>query len=148
MSRGGLIVFFAAALAMVSWSAQTKPSESSLIQAHLNQAISWYRQVAALDITAGQPSDTLYLENARNSASQALQLAFEAASAQAQLLAAQKKKAAGSTPAAETPPAADQQQGIAKALSDTAKRVADLQSQITDLNTQIAKATAARRVSP
>ncbi len=145
MSRGGLIVFFAAALAMVSWSAQTKPSESSLIQAHLNQAISWYRQVAALDITAGQPSDTLYLENARNSASQALQLAFEAASAQAQLLAAQKKKAAGSTPAAETPPAADQQQGIAKALSDTAKRVSDLQSQITDLNTQIAKANSKAR---
>jgi small-conductance mechanosensitive channel len=141
LSRGGLIVFFAAALAMVSWAAQTKPSASSLIQAHLNQAISWYRQVAALDITAGQPSDTLYLENARNSATQALQLAFEAASAQALLLAEQKKKTAGNTSTAEAAPAPDQQQGIAKAVSGTANRIADLQSQIADLNTQIAKAT-------
>ena len=148
LSRGGLIVFFAAALALVSWAAQTKPSESSLIQAHLNQAISWYRQVAALDVTAGQPSDTLYLENARNSATQALQLAFEAASAQAQLLAAQKKKVVGNTSTAETSPAADQQQGIAKAVSNTAKRVADLQSQIADLNTQVAKANSSKTRQP
>jgi small-conductance mechanosensitive channel len=130
---------------MVSWAAQTKPSESSLIQAHLNQAISWYRQVAALDVTAGQPSDTLYLENARTSATQALQLAFEAATAQAQLLAEQKKKSAGNGSTAEAPPAADQQQGIAKAVNDTTNRIADLQSQIADLNTQLAKANSKTR---
>ena len=49
--------------------AQRSPTDSNAILAHLNAAISWYRHVAGLDITAGQPSDALYLENARSSAS-------------------------------------------------------------------------------
>ena len=61
---------------------------------HLNLAISWYRHLAGLDITAGQPSDMLYLESARNSAAQALQLAFQSAAAEAALLSANKSGAA------------------------------------------------------
>jgi small-conductance mechanosensitive channel len=141
LSRGGLIVFFAAALAVVSWgAAQTPPTQSSLILAHLNQAISWYRQIATLDITAGQPSDTLYLENARSSAAQALQLAFQAASADAALLAQKKKNAADAANPQTTSQPVDQQQSISKAATDTDNRIADIQSQIADLNAQIAKA--------
>jgi small-conductance mechanosensitive channel len=116
-----------------------------LILAHLNQAISWYRQIAALDITAGQPSDSLYLENARASAAQALQLAFQAASAQAALLAQKKKTAGSDAGSSGEPQAPDQQQGIAKAVSDTDNRVTDIQSQIADLNAQIAKAPSKSR---
>ncbi len=45
---------------VASW-AQTPTTQSSLILAHLNQAISWYHRIAALDIASGQPSDALYL---------------------------------------------------------------------------------------
>jgi len=141
-SRNGLIVFFAAGFALASWAAQTPPTQSSLILGHLNQAISWYHRIAALDIASGQPSDALYLENARSSATQALQLAFQAASAHAALLAQQKKNAAGGADSAQP---ADQQQGITKALSDTTKRIADIQSQVADLNSKIAKATSKTR---
>lgn len=144
-SRSALIVFFAAAVVVGSWAAQTPPSQSSLILAHLNQAISWYHRIVALDIAAGQPSDALYLENARSSATQALQLAFQAASAQAALLAQQKKIAAGTANPADAVQPADQQQSIAKALSGTSGRIADIQSQIADLNNQIAKATSKTR---
>jgi len=147
LSRSGLIVFFAIALAALSWgAAQSPPSESSLILAHLNQAISWYRQIAALDITAGQPSDTLYLENARSSAAQALQLAFQAAAAEAALLAQKKKNAGNSNAnATGTPQPADQQQSISKAVTDTDNRIAAIQSQIADSNAQIARANSKTR---
>lgn len=145
-SRTGFIVFFAVALTVLSWGvAQSPPSENSLILAHLNQAISWYRQLSALDITAGQPSDTLYLENARNSAAQALQLAFQSASAQAILLAQKKKNAADNAAPSSESPSTDQQPNITKATADTAKRVADTQSQIATLNEQIAKANSKTR---
>jgi small-conductance mechanosensitive channel len=146
VSRAALIVFLTAALTLLSWgAAQTPPSESNLILSHLNQAISWYRQVAALDITAGQPSDTLYLQNARSSAAQALQLAFQSASAEAVLLAQKKKNAADNAASSSESPSTDQQPNLAKATADTAKRVADTQSQIATLNEQIAKANSKTR---
>jgi small-conductance mechanosensitive channel len=146
-SPGKRVAIFAVVLAVAAWAAQTPPSESSLILAHLNQAISWYHRISALDITAGQPSDALYLENARTSAGQALQLAFQAASAQATLLAQQKKNSGKADGAGATEPSqpTDQQQGIGKALTNTANRIADLQSQIAELNAQIAKATSKTR---
>src|SRR6202012_3816157 len=94
--------------------AKPTPQPSDGILHHLNAAIRWYRHVASLDVTAGQPSDVLYLESARNAASMALQLAFQASLAQAQLTAQTSGTAA--SPAASN--ANDQQQGIAKALAD------------------------------
>ena len=140
-----LLFFSQCRSAVGTWAAQTPPSQSSLILAHLNQAISWYHRIAALDIASGQPSDTLYLENARSSATQALQLAFQSATAHAALLAQQKKSAGKSADSTEATQSADQQQGIAKALTGTTNRIADLQAQITDLNTQIAKANSKTR---
>lgn len=144
-SRGGLLAFLAVVLAVASWAAQTPPSQSSLILAHLNQAISWYHRIGALDITSGQPSDSLYLENARSSAAQALQLAFQSASAQATLLAQLKKAAADANKPADASPPAEQQQSITKALAGTAGRITEIQSQIADLNDQIAKANSKTR---
>jgi small-conductance mechanosensitive channel len=147
-SRGGFIfIFLIASTAAVVWAkAQAAPPPSTTILNHLNQAISWYRRVAGLDVAAGQPSDTLYLENARNSAVEALQLAFQSASAQATLLAQQKNSGANANNAASSDQTPQQQQGtIAKALADATAHVADMQSQIADLNDQIAKATAKTR---
>ncbi len=144
-SRGGLIAFFAIVLVVASWAAQTPPSQSSRILAHLNQAISWYHRIAALDITSGQPSDTLYLANARSSAAQALQLAFQSASAQAALLAQEKKASADANQPADASQPADQQESITKALAGTTNRISDIQSQIGDLNAQIAKANSKTR---
>lgn len=143
-SRSRLVVFFAAVLMVASW-AQTPTTQSSLILAHLNQAISWYHRIAALDIASSQPSDALYLQNARSSATQALQLAFQAASAQEAFLALQKKTNAGEPNAADVSQPPDQQQGFAKALSNNTNRITDTQSQIAELNTQIAKASSKNR---
>lgn len=118
--------------------AQAPQPESNGILPHLNAAISWYRRVASLDVTAGQPSDVLYLESARRAAGEALQLAFEASLAQAELA----KESSGKPLAAG---AQDAQQGIAKALADAGNRAAQTQSQIGDLNKQIDSARGKKR---
>lgn len=122
---------------------QSTPLDSNAILGHLNQAIGWYRHLAALDVTAGQPSDTLYLENARNSAAQALQYAFQAATAQAALLAGEDHN--GGSGAGGNSSTNDQQQNIAKAVTDVANRIDQTQAQIQDLNQQIAKASGKER---
>ncbi len=126
--------------------AQPSPTDSSAILAHLNAAISWYRHVAGLDITAGEPSDALYLENARSSATQALQLAFQASQAQAALAKANKTVAAGhASPETGEPTPAEQQQNIAKAVTETTNRISQTQSQIDDLNKQLDAARGKKR---
>ena len=122
---------------------QTAPSESDSILAHLNAAIGWYHQITGLDITAGQPSDILYLENARNSATQALQVAFQASQAQATLLA--KNKSSQSSNSAAPSPALDQQTTLAKATASTSDRITQNQAQLDDLNKQIASARGKQR---
>ena len=117
-------------------------SRGDAILQHLNLAISWYRRVSSLDISAGQPSDALYLANARASAAQALQLAFQAAQAEATLLAQQKTQ---SSPNSDDTPPPDQQQGISKALANTTDRINQTQTRIDDLKEQIAKASAKNR---
>jgi small-conductance mechanosensitive channel len=129
------VLFLAPALEL--FAAQTPPSESDAILNHLNRAISWYRLVIGLDVTAGQPSDTLYLENARNSATQALQYAFQAALAEAALLQASDKSKGTDTAANNQ--AGDQQQGIANALSDIDNRIQQAQSKLQDLDQQLDK---------
>ncbi len=121
-------------------SPQAAPPESSSILNHLNQAISWYRHLGALDITAGQPSDTLYLENARSSAEQVLQLAFESASAEAALLASNQKNEAAGTNSSASAPANSAAQNISNALSNVGNRIQQTQSQLQDIETQLAKA--------
>ncbi len=121
---------------------QQPVSPGDAILQHLNLAISWYRRVSGLDISAGQPSDALYLASARASAAQALQFAFQAAQAEATLLA-QQKAPADANPDDNSPP--DPQQGISKALANTTARITQTQQQIDDLKDQIAKAPAKTR---
>ena len=71
-------------------SAQEERPEDAAVIRHLNAAITWYKQLSSSNESAGQPSDAFYLENARNLAKQALQLAFQSAEAEAALLATDK----------------------------------------------------------
>ncbi len=144
--RAGKIALLAFVFGLLSLAAappQAPSPDSNAILEHLNQAIGWYRHLAALDVTAGQPSDTLYLENARSSAAQALQLAFQAATAEAALLAANNQNDNASTGA--NAQNGDQQQNIAKALASTGDRIQQTQSQIQDLDAQIAKSRGKER---
>jgi small-conductance mechanosensitive channel len=138
------LTIFLLALALtapVGWTqAATSPApapDSADILGHLNAAISWYRHVAGLDITAGQPSDTLYLENARNSASQALQLAFEASQAEAALLKQERKANDASAAGPNSSAAANQQDSIANSITSTNDRIGQTQSQLDDINKQL-----------
>jgi small-conductance mechanosensitive channel len=141
-----LFLVFVGALPYLRASAQPAPAGNGAILAHLNAAIGWYHRVAGLDITAGQPSDILYVENARHSASQALQLAFQASQAQAVLLAKQKQTPnAGNATTSPDQPASDQQASIAKVIAGTNDRISQTQSQLDGLNKQIGSAKAKQR---
>ena len=145
-----VLLFLALALfAPLAWAGAATSSppapDGNAILGHLNAAISWYRQVAGLDITAGQPSDTLYLENARNSATQALQLAFQAAQAEAALLKQDGNANSASATGTNPGPAANQQQNIAGAITSTSDRISQTQSQLDDINGQIDAARGGKR---
>src|SRR5208282_4811375 len=101
VSAGLLIVAVVAAIILpylavpqAAW-AQTAPPEDAAIIRHLNSAITWYKQLASANESAGQPSDAFYLENARSLSRQALQLAFQSADAQTALLIAERRGSAG-----------------------------------------------------
>jgi hypothetical protein len=73
----------------VAWAQSARPEDAAIVR-HLNAAITWYKQLTSANESAGQPSDAFYLENARTLARQALQLAFQSAESEAQLLLAER----------------------------------------------------------
>ena len=88
---------------------EAQPDQTAIIQ-HLNAAVTWYKQLMAANDSAGHPSDTYYLDNARDLAKQAVPLAFQSAEAEAALLPTGKGNETFST----------DQQNLAKAASDAA----------------------------
>ncbi len=124
-----------------SVSAQEAHPEDAAIVQHLNAAITWYKQLTTVNESAGQPSEAFYLENARDLAKQALQLAFQSAEAEAALLTTEKgSQATGSGPALSSQATGDKQ-SIAKSAADNDALINQTQSQIETLNGQIAKAS-------
>ena len=115
---------------------EAHPEDAAIVQ-HLNAAITWYKQLSSANESAGQPSDAFYMENARNLAKQALQLAFQSAEAEAALLTA-GKSGESATLASQ---ASTEQQNIAKAAADTANLITRTHAQIEALNRQITKAS-------
>jgi small-conductance mechanosensitive channel len=115
---------------------EARPEEAAIIR-HLNAAITWYKQLLSANESAGQPSDTFYLENARNLAKQALQLAFESAQAEAALLAAEKV-GGGTAVSSQT---STEEQNFAKAAAGTNSLISQIQAQIEAVNRQIEKAS-------
>lgn len=140
--------YFAFVIAVVFCSflvihAETPPSDSSDILNHLNAAIRWYRQVEGVDVAAGQPSDVLYLQNARNLSHQVLQAAFQSSEAEAAVRRSQKEGGAPANTDTASPDVS--QQNISKAAAETADRIQQAQLQIDDLNHRIEKAPGKKR---
>jgi len=98
--------------------------------------------MAALDVTAGRPSDTLDLDNARSSAAQVLQYAFQSALAQAAQLQNNQHSAPNGAANSQPP---NQQQGIAKALTDVGNRIQQTQAQLQELDKQIDRSSGKKR---
>jgi len=119
---------------------EAHPEDAAIVQ-HLNAAITWYKQLTTVNESAGQPSEAFYLENARNLAKQALQLAFQSAEAEAALLTTEKGGQAGGSGPALSSQATGEKQSIAKAAADNAALINQTQSQIETLNGQIAKSS-------
>lgn len=103
---------------------------------HLNAVVRFFRTHLTPIQTIGEPSDTLYRDQALSNVTQAATLAFQSARAEAVLLTAYQKLAgAPGAPAAEGE--AQKLQGYRVTI---AQRLADLKAQDTLLESQIAKA--------
>src|SRR5215471_16042100 len=89
-------------------SAAIQPSD---IIEFLSRTIAWYRQLAVEQQLATEPADLTFMQENRRVAAQVVQLAFEYARAQAQLLEKQGTKAQGQAQA----PVSDQYQRMAQA---------------------------------
>ncbi len=130
-------IFVFSALLASALAAQT-PNQinGTAILQHLNAVISWYRAASAGIQPSGQPSDTVYRENAHSLALETTQLAFQAAKAEAALIAAQTSggaNQAGATTAGKP--------DYTKMGTDITARIAALQSQIDAITKQIDSAS-------
>ncbi len=118
----------------------TKLSDASVLD-HLNQAISWYLHLVRLDTSAGRPSDELYLQNARTLARQVLQLAFQSAQEEAELIEEEGLGGTAATPSGQT----SDQQKIAQGIANTTGRIRQIQSQIDTVSKEIKSARGKKR---
>lgn len=96
---------------------------------HLGQTISWYRHVNAAEQLPVVVNDLLLHDSTLQSATQALQLAFDYAHAEVSLLGGSQEEAG-----------ATQSGNLAQAVARAANRVNGLQSRIATLDSQLAKA--------
>jgi small-conductance mechanosensitive channel len=108
------------------------PANAADVIAHLEQTIAWYRHIGAQQ-DSSESSDVLLRDSTRQAATQALQLAFDFARAEAALVSG----AGSPNPSASGGGSGNLQQASSKA-SD---RVAGLTSRIADLDAKIPKAT-------
>ena len=138
-----LLVAAAALFAAVCAGPVTAPAQavadlrSDTILDHLNAVIDWYRHALTRVQTVGLPSDAMYQFNAQSMASEAAQLAFQSAQAEAALIPAAMPAGGG---AGET----TSQQNIAKLQSDLDARISVLKAQISALDQQIPGARKAK----
>ena len=140
-----IAALLAATGALLAQTSAPQIAESAILN-HLSAGISWYRQLTTIDQGAGQPSDVLYLSNARSQARQALQLAFQAAQSIAGLQSATAEN--GKSPAAPTENAtqpAQQQPGLARALQNATDRLNQDQAKLTQIEAELAHARGSQR---
>ncbi len=107
---------------------------------HLSQVIAYYRMAVTPIQKTGQPSDTLYAQQAQTTATQIAQLAFQSARDEAALLARIPSQGQ-----AGTPPAGGDEQRLRNAQQRVSQRIQDLQNQQDDLEKQIATAPRSQR---
>jgi small-conductance mechanosensitive channel len=107
---------------------------------HLSQIISWYRHATMGLPSVGLPSDAIFQDNVKALGSQAVQLAFQSAKAEAAIIAVQQKTG-GSSQTPET----QQQQNLEQMKTKTSAQIDQIQSQIASLNAQIEKTPARKQ---
>jgi small-conductance mechanosensitive channel len=121
--------------------AASQPSADAVLD-HLNAVISWYRQVKTADASAGQPGDTIYLDNAKALSRKTVDAAFQAAEAQAPVIDALAPPAAAQSGA---PKAATQESRLHRTAAQAEAHVRQLQAEIDKLGKQIAVTPARKR---
>ena len=117
---------------------QLNLSRDALLE-HLNTVITWYRDSTGKVEPVGLPSDAIYQDNARDTAAEAVRLAFESARTQAGLI----ESSQGATPTQKATQAGHRD--FRQIERDVQAHLADLQSQIDALNKQLARAPASKR---
>jgi small-conductance mechanosensitive channel len=121
--------------------AQSMPAlNRDAILGYLNAVITWYRDTGNKVQGVGLPSDALYEDSTRNLAAEAVRLAFQAARAEAAVIAANQKSS--NAPASSSPA---QQQDFSQIAARIAAEIDDTQSKIDDLDKQLAAASRSKR---
>ncbi|HKR85185.1 MAG TPA: mechanosensitive ion channel domain-containing protein [Terriglobales bacterium] len=117
--------------------AAIQPSE---IIEFLSRTIAWYRQLAVEQQLATEPADLTYIQENRRVAEQVLQLAFEYARAQAQVLSKPTK-----TQAQAQAPISDQYQRLAQGAAKADQDLQGTQKELEDARQKLLKSTPANR---
>jgi small-conductance mechanosensitive channel len=106
----------------------------------LNQTIVWSRQVSAEQQLVNEPSDTLFLNDSRQTSDQVVRLAFEFARAQAQASQA-------GTSAAGAQSAASQYQRLIDSVNQADQKVKSLEQELAGFRQQLLAATGRKRTT-
>jgi small-conductance mechanosensitive channel len=115
---------------------QQQPLDSEAVINHLNAVIKLYRNASAELQAGGAPSDVIYQDSEKNYTTQVIQLAFQAARAEAAAIRATEKNGAPNTSSAQS-------SGQVEARNKA--RIADVQSKIDALDKQIPSAPKNKR---
>ncbi|HEX4021608.1 MAG TPA: mechanosensitive ion channel protein MscS [Acidobacteriaceae bacterium] len=115
------------------------------ILAHLNAAIHFYRNATTFEQKIGEPSDTLYRDEAVTLSTQILQLAFQSAKAEAALLHAEQAQAPGAAASPQSDAVSAQQKRMADVATHNQAQIEQLKAEIAKLDQQIPAASAAKR---
>ena len=116
------------------------PDSSQVVQ-FLNHTIGWYRQFPSLERVATDPTDWMAVYNNRQTANQAVQLAFDFARARADAIA----KEAGSSQAQSAGAASTQYQALRQWQTRIDKQIKDTQAERDADMQKLASATGKRR---
>jgi len=109
----------------------------------LSHTITWYRQLAAEQQLATEPSDVTFLQENRRVADQVVQLAFDYARTQAQLQAKQASRSQTANPTATS--GSEQSQRLTRAAQKAEQQIDDTQKELADTREKLATAKAANR---
>jgi small-conductance mechanosensitive channel len=126
----------------LSMAQTTEQLSGDVVLRHLNMVITWYGNLRTDVPGSSQPSDAIYLNNARNFAQEVVRLAFQSADAEATIIGAENKAAAGGSGQTSS---GGESQDFSQMQSKIAATIAGVQSQIDNLNGQIAAARGTKR---
>jgi len=107
----------------------------------LSDTISWYRQLAAEQKLAGEPSDFTFIQENRRVADQVVQLAFDYARNQAQLQARQPARQSQAPQTDE----GNQFQRLAQAVQKLEQQIQDTQNELQSTREKLPAAAGAKR---